>query len=72
MTQAQSVQTNASGDIVNELQRVMREAVSSPGQPVSIPSQLAGQLISHSSVGVLEIRKRERALPADLLALHLG
>jgi hypothetical protein len=69
-------QTLAQGDVSESVFAVMEMAVSTPGQPVPIPSDLAAriqrEMTAEASAKVLQIRRRERTTSPDMLALYLG
>ena len=75
MTRMQLAMNQPSSDIVGGVQGLMREAISRPGKPVTIPKNIAARLevsLAEEVASRTEARKRERAIPAELLALHVG
>lgn len=63
-------------DLTASVRDVVREASGRVGNVVTMPSDVAGQLsdqmIAQSAARVLEVRRRERSVPADVLAIRLG
>jgi len=67
--------TGAEG-LTGDIRNVVRRASANVGEIVEIPETLAEQLTeeltSRTSEELLRVRRRERTVPTDVLALHLG
>jgi hypothetical protein len=54
---------------------IVREASARVGEVVTMPNDVAGQLndemTAKTAARVLEVRRRERSIPADVLAIRL-
>jgi hypothetical protein len=63
-------------DLTATVRDVVREASGKVGDVVTMPSDVAGQLThqmnAQSAAHVLEVRRHERSIPADVLAIRLG
>jgi hypothetical protein len=62
--------------LTGDIRDVVHRASANVGEIVKIPDTLAGQLsealTARTSEEVLRVRRRERTVPTDVLALHLG
>lgn len=63
-------------DLTSSVRDVVRHASGKVGEVVPIPDEVAGQLndqiTAQTAARVLEVRRRERSIPADVLAIRLG
>jgi hypothetical protein len=71
-----SLRTPSVDGLTSGIRDLVRQASANQGQVVAIPESVAGalndKLTADSSGELLEVRRRERSVPADVLALHLG
>jgi hypothetical protein len=62
--------------LTTDLRSVVQRASAQVGQVVEIPEAVAdrvgNELTAQAVADVIEVRRRERSVPADVLALHLG
>lgn len=62
--------------LTTDIRSVVQRASAQVGQVVEIPEAVAdrvgNELTAQAVAHVIEVRRRERSVPADVLALHLG
>lgn len=62
--------------LTTAVRSVVLEASSKVGEVVPVPDpvadRLSEELTAQTAATLLEVRRRERSVPADVLALHLG
>jgi hypothetical protein len=70
-----SLQVGA-GSLTTDLRDVVRRASSQVGQavpiPVAVANRISDEVTAQAVADVLEIRRRERSVPPEVLALHIG
>ncbi len=71
-----SFQMAVAEGLTGNIRNVVRRANANVGEIVEIPETLAGELseelTARSEEELLRVRKRERSVPSNVLALHLG